>query len=286
MPESINNLFAVLIAVTVFLTAFAIGMETTGAKLRSALGHRSFGLVLGVNVLLAPLLGLLIAGIFPLDVGTETGLLLCSICAAGPVGLKASQISRSDLSWALALTVLLLTLNVVSLPLWSAAALDRSVSLQARDLVAVLIVAIILPVILGSIVARRNEEQARHWVPRVNLTSHTTFALAVLIGVIGNASELLDALSSWAILASVIVVVTCGLLGWAIPADRPRRRASTLVTLNRATSVALLVVGRSFSETPEVFVAVVVFGLVQTVAALGLSIVWGRSEVRSARVAL
>jgi len=70
-------------------------------------------------------------------------------------------------------------------------------------------------------------------------------------------------------------------IGVALPSPTEVRRASTLVTLNRATSVALLVVAQSFPDRGEVLTTAIVFGLVQTIFALGVALAWGRRAIVS-----
>jgi hypothetical protein len=106
--------------------------------------------------------------------------------------------------------------------------------------------------------------------------SNVTFVLAVGVGFAANIGEILTSLSVWLLLAALVIVSLGGVVGWLVVTDGARRRAGSLTTLNRATSVALLVVARTFAGEGEMFTAIVVFGLVQTVVALALSLYWGR----------
>ena len=81
-------------------------------------------------------------------------------------------------------------------------------------------------------------------------------------------------LSAWGVLAALWIVFVSGLFGWLVPKAPNRRRSGALVTLNRATSVALLVVGRAYVDDAEVFTAVVLFGVIQTTVAVGISFYW------------
>jgi BASS family bile acid:Na+ symporter len=202
--------------------------------------------------------------------------LLCSICAAGPIALKASQIARADLTWSLALTVVLLVLNAVSLPLWSSMMIGETVALRFSDLVAVLVAAIVLPVAIGSVVGGMAPTGADWWSSWSTRVSNVTFVLAVGVGFAAKIGEILTSLSVWLLLAALVIVSLGGVVGWLVVTDGARRRAGSLTTLNRATSVALLVVARTFAGEGEMFTAIVVFGLVQTVVALALSLYWGR----------
>lgn len=284
MAESLNGIFAVLIYVTVALTALSIGLVTSIDLLRSALRQRGVAVVLTVNCFVVPLLGYVLASALPLTSSAKTGVLVCAICAGGPLGLKATQIARGDLTWSLSLTVVLLTLNVVTLPAWSALLIDGTVTVRFGDLVGVLGAAILGPVAVGMALRPRLHAVDR-WFGYTTKASNVLMLLAIGVGVAANAGGLVNSLSSSLLLAVVAVVVMAGAAGWLVRDETGRRRATTLGTLNRATSVALLIVGRVFPDEAGVFTAAVLFGLIQTVIAIGLALYWGVARSRTASIA-
>lgn len=274
MAETLNGVFALLIFVTVALTALSIGLVTSVDLVRSALRQRRVVIVVLLNCVAVPLVGFLISGAVPLSPGARTGIVICAICAGGPLAIKATQIAKGDLTWSLSLTVVLLILNVVTLPLWSALLIDGSVALRPADLVGVLGAAILIPVGLGMAIRPRVSGVDR-WFRWLTLASNALLVLAIAVGLVASSEGLIAGLSSWLAPVVLTVVLVAGWAGWAIRDERDRRRASTLATLNRATSVALLTVGRAFPDQIEIFTAVVLFGLVQTVTAVGLALYWG-----------
>lgn len=277
----LQGVFAGLVFVTVALAAFAIGALVSPGDLRNALRTLSFGGLLGLNVVMIPLLGFLITSIVPLDSGIEIGLLLCSICAGGPLSLKVCQLCDADLPWTLSLTVTLLLLNVVTVPFWSRFLLGRTVTVRGGDVLGTLLLAIVVPVLIG-VWARRRTRRVSTWSDRAIAVSNVTLVLAVFIGVVTTARDLVSLLSTWALVAALAVVVVSGLLGWSLPQPVRRRRANSLVTLNRATSVALLVVGRAYLDEAAVLATVVLFGVIQTSIAVALSLRWAAVDRRPA----
>lgn len=273
MVDSLSGLFAALIFITVALTAFSIGLATAWPALLATIRRVSFAYVLLVNLLVIPLVGWLLVEFLELGPEAATGVLLCSICAAGPVALKASQIARSDLAWALSLTVILLSTNVVSLPVWSSLLFDQALVLNPGDLIGVLVLAIMCPV-LGGMWWGSRSPRAQRLSSGATSISNITLVAAIGVGIAGNLAELVRSLGTTVFIASLTIIAIAGVSGWSVPDTPQRRRASSLATLNRATSVALLVVGRAFPDQAEVFIVVVVFGLVQTAAALGVASYW------------
>lgn len=276
MSETLNTAFTGLLAFTVFLTALSIGLETSSRALKAAIRRPTLVLVILANLILVPGAGLAVVGLVPLSPDSEIGVLLCTMCAAGPFALKATQLARGDLAWALSLTVLLLVLNVLSLPLWTGLVFDQSVSVRPGDLFGAMVVLILLPTAIGAFLRKKRASQSEAWARPATTVSNLTLVAAIVVGVVGNMSQLADALTSRVLIVAVLILVAAGVIGLALPSPAEVRRASTLVTLNRATSVALLVVAQSFPERGEVLTAAIVFGLVQTIFALGVALTWGR----------
>jgi len=280
MAESLNGLFALLIFVTVALTALSIGLVTSVDMVRSALRRRHVATIVFINCVFVPLTGYLLATELPVSPDAGTGVLICAICAGGPLGLKATQIARGDITWSLSLTVMLLILNVVTLPLWSALLIEGPVTLRFGDLLGVLGAAIVVPVVMG-MAARSRVSDTDRWFRALTLASNVFMVFGIAVGVIANAEGLVESLSSSLLLGVLAVVVIAGVAAWLIADERGRRQASALGTLNRATSVALLIVGRAFPDQVEIFTAAVIFGLIQTVIAVGLALFWGAASSRS-----
>lgn len=280
MPDATDALFTALIAVTVCMTAFAIGLETSPASIRATV-KRPLVVAVGANLVLVPLIGYGVVHLLPVGLEHGTGILLCAMCVGGPLGLKVTQIARGDLAWALALTVVLLPLNVITVPLWSSVLLDRSLTVRPGDLFGAMLVVVLAPAFAGAMVRRIRSVSGARWAEWATLSANVLLVGAVVAGVVGNASELAAGLSSWVVLAALAVVAGSGLVGGVVPVTPRLRHPSMLITINRATSVALLVVGRAFSTNAGVFSAVLVFGVVQTATALGVSLIMSRRGERT-----
>lgn len=280
MAQSLNGVFALLIFVTVALTAFSIGLVTSVDMIKSALQRWRVAVILLLNCLAVPVIAFLVSWALPLTPGGRTGVLICAICAGGPLGLKATQIAKGDLAWSLSLTVILLLLNVVTLPLWTALLVDGPVGLRIGDLMGVLGAAILVPVGVG-MALRVAVPAVERWFKPMTLASNGFLVAAVGVGVTANVEGLFDSLSSSLLVVVVSMILVSALAAWLIRDQLGRRQASTFATFNRATSVALLIIGRTFADQSEVFTAAVVYGLVQTVIAIGLALYWGAARSRS-----
>ena len=204
---------------------------------------------------------------------------MCAICAAGPLGLKTSQIARGDLTFAISLCVVLMVLNVALIPIWSSALIEQSIVSSPQSVLTQLTGLVLLPLGVGAFLRTRRHAVAGRVVPRLNAISSATLLVAVVSGLAFTAGQLWVAMASWTPIAAILVLGFAAGAGYlASLRDQSVRSVSTLITTNRATSIALLVVARSLSESPDAFNAVVMFGLLQTVATLGAAVILGRAS--------
>ena len=79
------------------------------------------------NSVLAPLVGIGVCHALPLSSESRVGVELAVMAAAGPVGMKAAQLTkRADMAMALSFTIALQVVNIVAAPLWAKAGVARN----------------------------------------------------------------------------------------------------------------------------------------------------------------
>lgn len=275
MPD-LTGLFNLLIVVTVVLTALSLGLGSTMRAMQTAIRSRGVIAAVIVNVVAMPLIAYVVARIMPLQPDEELAIILCVACAGGPLALKASQISRADLSWTFSLIVVLIVLNLVTLPLWSTVLTSESLAVKAGPLFVVLVLPILLPVLAGVLIGSRLADPAP-WIRWTALISNIGLVAAIVVGIVNHADTLAGLMFTWLIATALGVILVGAVIGYLIVDQLERRRATSLVTLNRATSVALLAIGQRFPDNDVLLSGAIVFGLVQSVVVLGLATYWNRS---------
>lgn len=109
------------------------------------------------------------------------------------------------------------------------------------------------------------------------MLANVTLVLAIVTGLVVHAAARGRSSHLWMPAAALLLLATAGVAG-ATASDGPPavRRVSSLISMNRATSIALLAVGGSFAGQPAPFNAVVTFGILQTVTAMGIAVLWRR----------
>lgn len=285
VSDLLGPVFDLLVAVTVVVTATAIGLETNAAAIRrTARRQRVFTPLVVVNSVVVPLAAAAIVAAFPMPVGPATGVLICACCAAGPLALKGAQIAKGDLAWAVSLTVILTLANAASLPLWSALLLPKSVAVQPSALLGAMLALVVLPVALGAAGGRVWPDRAGRLGPRLEVFSSVTLALAIAVALLAFWHEVQATAASWALVAIILVLAVGASAALLVPGQpRPVRSVSTLVTMNRATGIALLVVSRAFADQVGVVSTVITYGLLQTAAVLAMAVYWRRSALKRTR---
>lgn len=143
---------AILAIVFLITTMAAIGLKVTTSELVAALGrHTLMARSLLVNIVIAPLLGLLLVKIFPVSPDATAGIILL---AAVPGGLNAIQFtskSKDALCYAASLLFVLSLIAVVLSPFIAALLLPlhTPLILPFGKVVGFLILFVLLPLIAG-----------------------------------------------------------------------------------------------------------------------------------------
>lgn len=276
MPDFLAAAFETLVAGTVFVTALTIGLDTRPTAFKAVLRRRlALAAVVVVNGIVVPVLAFALVNTVSMHPANETGILLCAICACGPLGLKASQIARGDLAWAVSITTLMTVFNVGLLPLWTAVLLRESVTARPGDLLGAMVAFILLPMMAGVTFRLRNPVRATEAVPRLEAASTVTLALAVAAGLTAHLDQVWLTATSWTPVVIVVLLALTGAAGYYAAGPQHRLRStSMLVTINRATAIALLISSRSFADQVGVLSTVIAFGIMQTITVVSVALIW------------
>jgi BASS family bile acid:Na+ symporter len=219
------------------------------------------------------------------DEGLATGLLLVAIAAAGPLGIKLTQLAGGDVALAIGLVVLLQVGDLVVIPAWSSL-LGITTSLEVVvDIVRTLLLLLLLPLGLGVLVARLTPERAVRFVPPASRVGTVGLLLVVALVLVDHADSLGPGTAA-AIVASLLVVLLALGLGWWVGGPSRHTRITAGLTGGvRANGAAFAVASTSLAGQSEVLLGVVVAGIVSivvpsVVAGVGL---WVRRRSEVAR---
>jgi BASS family bile acid:Na+ symporter len=197
------------------------------------------------------------------DDAYATGLLLVAFAAAGPLGLKLSQVSGADTAYAIGIVVVLEAANIVLIPLWSGLLDVTSSADVLGDMIRTVALLVLLPLGIGMTIRRLRPDHAAMLAEGALRLATIGLLVVVTVVVVRSVDTLLEAVSNGAALASVVVIALALAAGWLLggPA-RPTRLTTSLVTGCRANGAALAVATSAFASVPGVAAGVVTAGLV------------------------
>lgn len=195
MPESVAMLARVFTFTFVVTSMFSFGLRLTLAQIIQPLRNgRLVIMELLANLVVVPAAGLLLACLFGLADDLRVGLILISSVAGAALVPKLTEIARGDLSFAVALTAMLVGASVLYL-LFALPLLLPGVQVDAGQLVNSLSLQILLPLILGLAVDSLYEEEADAILPTLGQIANVSLGLmlALMLG-----ATWVTSLASWA----------------------------------------------------------------------------------------
>lgn len=278
MDRVLEQFYQVALVLTLWITGLGLGMSFRPSQILRTL--RRGGLLARAAVLDIVVVPLLVWGlvqVFSVPDRYATGLLLVGMASAGPLGIKAAQLARADLPYAIALVVVLGVANAVAIPVWVALLLPPGVQVPMGPVIRTLLLLVLAPLAVGMAVGGRWPKTAKRlagWAPPLSTLGLVVVIALVLARSVGLVVEAFGAVGPAAVTA---VLVAMG-LGWLVggPA-RSTRAATSLVTGVRANGPALAIAQASFSSRAAVSVAIVAFGLCSILLPVLVAIVIGRT---------
>lgn len=278
VDRSLDQLYQVALALTLWITGLGLGMSFgLGQILRTLRRGGLFARATVLDVVIVPLLVWGLVQAFSIPDHYATGLLLVGVASAGPLGIKAAQLARADLPYAIALVVVLEAANVVAIPVWVALLLPPGVQVPMWPVVRTLLLFVLAPLAVGMAVRARWPPTAARLAQLAAPLSTVGLLVVIAIVLARYARIVLDVFVAVGP-AALTAVLLALLLGWLLGGPgRPTRAATSLVTGVRANGPALAIAQASFPSLAAVSVAIVAFGMFSVLLPVSFAIVAGRT---------
>jgi bile acid:Na+ symporter, BASS family len=281
VDRALDLSYQVALALTLWITGLGLGMSFGPRQILRTLRRGGlFARAAVLDILLVPLLIWGLTQAFSVPDRYATGLLLVGMASAGPLGIKAAQLARADLPYAIALVVVLEAANAVAIPIWVALLLPPGVQVPMGPVVRTLLLLVLAPLAVGMAIGASRPSLARrlaHWAAPLSTLGLGVVMVIVLARYGGLVAEAFAGVGPAALTA---VLLALG-LGWLLggPA-RSTRAATSLVTGVRANGPALAIAQASFPSLAQVSVAIVAFGVFSILLPVGFAVVVGRTAHR------
>lgn len=276
--ELLTALFNGGIVISIGATVLALGLTFTPAQLVAPLRRVGLVVVMVVlSVVVVPAIAWGIAEVFPIQDTYVDGLVLATLGAGSAGALKASQLAKgADLPLAVSLVVVLQLVNIVSVPLWAGQVVSGA-SLNAWNIIEVLLLLVLLPLVVGLVLHARYPEHAGEWEVGLTKIANLALVIALAAGIAVNWKTIVDLIGSWVIVASLVILVLAlalgALVGWK---DSATRTTTGLVTGMRWSALGLIIIGTQLGGEPDYLGPAIVFALLAFVIPLAAALELGR----------
>ena len=276
--QLLNALFNAGIAISVGATVLSLGMTYTIAQLLAPLGRVGLVLLMVVlNAVAIPAIAWGVAEAFPIADAYVAGLVLATLGAGSAAGLKAAQLSKkADLPLAVSLVVVLQLVNIVAVPLWAGRVVSGA-SISAWDILKSLLALVLVPLVVGLVVRARYAEHAQDWMAGLVKVANLALVIALAAGISVNWDTIVAMFGSWVLVASLVIIAVCLVLGGLVGArEAPTRTTTGLVSGLRFGSLGLIIIGTQLHGSPDYLGPAITFALLDFVLPLILAIEIGR----------
>jgi BASS family bile acid:Na+ symporter len=239
-------------------------------------------LVLGLlaNYGIVPMVTLGLLWLFQANPMVSVGFFILAVCPGAPLGPPLTAIARGNVPWAIGIMVILAGLSAFLSPALLGASLARLASdgdlhVDYPVIVRTLLITQMLPLALGLGIHHRAPGLTR-WIAKPVNGLANVLLLALVGLIVATQYQTLAAIRPRAWMGMSLLLLASLGIGWLCGGpELATRKAMAVTTATRNAAVGLVIATGNFANTPAV-TAVVAYGLISTVAALGVALLFGK----------
>jgi BASS family bile acid:Na+ symporter len=248
MTEFLTAIAKVSGLVFVISSMLAMGLSLSMAQIIQPLKNtRLVVLALLANFVLVPLLAYIITWIIPLEQSLQIGLIVLATAAGAPFLPKLVQGAKGNIAFGVGLMVLLMVVTIAYIPIVLPLLLT-GVQVNPWDIASSLIVLMLIPLALGLMFKSHSPESAAHWQPVLNKVSGLAILILLVVGLGLNVSNILSLIGTGGILALLLFIIGCLLIGFLLGGRDPATRSVMgLGAAQRNVSAAIVVAAQNFT---------------------------------------
>jgi predicted Na+-dependent transporter len=278
--SSIAGISSLLFVVTSMLAlSFKLSIQQMTQPLKDI---RLVILALLANFVLVPLLALAIIKVFPLDQTLQIGVMLLATAAGSPFIPRLVQGARGNVPYSVGLMFLIMVVSIFYIPVVLPLLLP-GVEINPWELAKSLIVAMLIPMVIGILIKSHSPDVADHWEPVMSKISSVSILVVWVVGFGLNLSNILSFIGTSGIGAMALLIVGSLVIGFLLGGRDPGvRTAMGLSTATRNGGAALLVATQNFSGTDTLPFLLVGFVLMILILLPSAKLLGKRAEAAAA----
>ncbi len=265
--------------IALFMVMLGMGMTLSIADFRRvATQPRAFGLGMGVQFLLLPLLAVVLIQLFKLPPELAVGLLVLSFCPSGTTSNLFSYLARADVALSISLTAVASVLTPFTVPLLTRWVLEwqlgaaQPVPFPVLKTMMQLAVVVLIPVVVGMVWKHRAPRGCDRWQPKVHGFSVLLF-VAVIVAMVVDLRSQLPEFFALTGMVCVTMILAAMSLGW-VAAKLGRLDLAQTKTISIEVGMQhggmALVVTQGVLANPTMSIVPVMYGLLMLIPILAL----------------
>jgi BASS family bile acid:Na+ symporter len=268
MSDIVAGLTGAFTLAFVITSMFGLGLGLTVGDIVAPLKNARLVLLsLVANFLIVPAAAWAFTRVLSLDSDLRIGLILMSAVAGAPLALKAAELARGDMHFAVSLVTLQVVATVIFLP-FALPLLIPGIAVDAVALAMPLVLQVLLPLGFGLLMNARYDEEAEMTRPVMATVSNLSLALLLALN-LGNVGHVFGLLGTGSILAAILLILVGFGAGWMLGGPDVRtRRTLSLGTAQRNFAAAFVIGGGNFADRPRVMIMLLAAALISMVIVL------------------
>jgi BASS family bile acid:Na+ symporter len=279
---SVDRLINVLVTVMLVEMMVAIGLSVTFAELAAVVRNWRLVFQAGIaNYICIPVITLALLRLFaPANAMVSAGFIILAVCPGAPFGPPCAKIAKGNVAAAVGLMVILAGSSALLAPLLLSVLLpfvssEKSLELDAVEIVITLLLTQILPLSIGLGLSRWSPRLAERLKKPANLLSSVLGVVVICVILVAHFPMLAEIkLRGWIGMAALLCAST--VIGWLLGGPGTANRRTMALTTNlRNVGVGLVIAASNFPGSAAV-TATLAYGLFEIIGSLLLAFAWSR----------
>ncbi len=277
-----NFLTAVFLPLALFIIMLGMGLGLTTKDFQRVLVDPK-GVIIGLiaQLIMLPLVGFVLASIFPLTPELAVGVVIIAACPGGPTSNLVTYLARGNVALSITLTAVNSLITVLTIPLVVNGAmglfLGAETELQLPFVATVIQIAVItlIPVTLGMVLHHYRPKFAATVEKGVKWLSLFFLSLIIFGLLLKERANVLDFLLQvgWVTLALIILTMALGYgIATLAQLDRPSTTAITVeVGIQNGTLAIAIASAPTFLDNPTMAIPAAIYSLLMFIVSGGFA---------------
>ncbi|WP_103866493.1 bile acid:sodium symporter family protein [Aquimarina sp. I32.4] len=263
-----DNISTIILAGSLIIIMLGMGLSlVVGDFKRIFIYPKAILLGLTNQILILPLLGFLLATLFPIEPEISIGIMILAACPGGPTSNLISHLAKGDIALSVSLTALSSFITILTIPFIINFALlhfleeGEMIELDIAKTIIQILVITVIPVGIGMLIRRYNEAFALRMTKPVRRASGIVIILVIAGITIKEKDNIVFYIQQAGAVALCLNVITMAVGYYSAKLFKIRNKSAVSIAIESgiqngtlAISIAVVLLGNtSFAVAPAVY---------------------------------